>query len=289
MNADLRLTRPAAVAVILVNWNGWRDTIECIASVLEQSHPGLHIFLVDNDSRDESIGNIGKWCAQPATAAQWHEHDGVARITDRSTMPVTSRIVDRPVHALPPPPPGCRVALIRSGGNLGFAGGCNVGIRAAGLDEFDFFWLLNTDTVVHRDALAALVRRAQASARIGMVGSTIRYYDRPHIVEALAGARMEIATITTRQIGQGRRLDELTIDAAGVEAGFVLRRGCIYVGIQRVRARGRLHAGGLLPVWRGARLGHARPQQIHLGICPGQPCISQIRCQQLEGDAGIHG
>jgi GT2 family glycosyltransferase len=70
---------------------------------------------------------------------------------------------------------------------------------------------------VHRDALAALVRRAQASARIGMVGSTIRYYHRPHIIEALAGARMEIATITTRQIGQGRRLDELTIDAAGVE------------------------------------------------------------------------
>jgi GT2 family glycosyltransferase len=217
MNADPRLTPPAAVAVILVNWNGWRDAVECIASVLEQSHPSLHIFLVDNDSRDESIGNISKWCAQPATAAQWHNHDGVARITDRSTMPVTSRVVDRPMHALPPPTPGCRVTLIRSGGNLGFAGGCNVGIRAAGLDEFDFFWLLNTDTVVHRDALAALVRRAQASARIGMVGSTIRYYDRPHIIEALAGARMEMATITTRQIGQGRRLDELTIDAAGVE------------------------------------------------------------------------
>jgi GT2 family glycosyltransferase len=109
------------------------------------------------------------------------------------------------------------VTLIRSGGNLGFAGGCNVGIRAAGLDAFDFFWLLNTDTVVHRGALAALVRRAQESERIGMVGSTIRYYDRPDLIEALAGARLESTTITTWQIGQGRRLDAVPIDPAGVE------------------------------------------------------------------------
>jgi GT2 family glycosyltransferase len=217
MNADPRPTPPAAVAVILVNWNGWRDALECIASVLEQSHPGLHIFLVDNDSRDDSVGHIEKWCASPAMAAQWRAHDGVARITDRSTLPITVRIVDRPLEALPPPRPECRVTLIRSGGNLGFAGGCNVGIRAAGLDAFDFFWLLNTDTVVHRDALAALVRRAQAAPRIGMVGSTIRYYDRPHIVEALAGAHLETTSITTRQIGQGRPLDELRIDAAAVE------------------------------------------------------------------------
>jgi GT2 family glycosyltransferase len=216
MNVDARLPPPPAVAVILVNWNGWRDAVECIGSVLEQSHASLHIFLVDNDSRDDSVGHIGKWCATPAAGADWRDHDGVARITDRSIVPIPVRIADRPVHALPPTT-GCRVTLIRSGGNLGFAGGCNVGIRAAGLEAFEFFWLLNTDTVVHRDALAALVRRAQTSARVGMVGSTIRYYHSPNIIEALAGAHLETATITTRQIGQGRRLDERPIDPAEVE------------------------------------------------------------------------
>jgi GT2 family glycosyltransferase len=217
MNAEPRLARPTAVAVILVNWNGWRDAIECIGSVLEQSHQSLHVFLVDNDSRDQSVENICKWCATPATQTQWRNHDGVARISDRSTTPIPVRVVDRPTHALPAPPPGCRVTLIRSGGNLGFAGGCNVGILAAGIDEFDFFWLLNTDTVVQQDALAALVRRAQASERIGMVGSTIRFYDRPDIIEALAGARLEHTTLTAWLIGRGRRLDAEPIDAAGVE------------------------------------------------------------------------
>jgi GT2 family glycosyltransferase len=216
MNADPRLARPA-VAVILVNWNGWRDAIECISSVLTQTHGSLHIFLVDNDSRDQSVENICRWCENPAAVAQWRHHDGVVRITDRSTTPIAARVVDNPGGVLPTPAPGCQVTVIRSGGNLGFAGGCNVGMRAAGVAAFDFIWLLNTDTVVHQGALAALVRRAQASEKIGMVGSTLRYYDRPDIIEALGGARFQRATITTRQIGQGQRLDAVPIDAAAVE------------------------------------------------------------------------
>jgi GT2 family glycosyltransferase len=90
-------------------------------------------------------------------------------------------------------------------------------MSAAGLDAFDFFWLLNTDTVVHRDALSALVRRAQAAEKTGVVGSTIRYYDRPDIVEALAGARFNRTNMTTRQVGRGLPLEESQIDAAAVE------------------------------------------------------------------------
>ncbi len=217
MNAQPALTRPTTVAVILVNWNGWRDVIECIGSVLEQSHLGLHIFVVDNDSRDGSVENICTWCATPATEAHWRNHDGVARITDRSASAIAVRVVDNSGQALPPPPQECRVTIIRSGGNLGFAGGCNVGMRSAGIAAFDFFWLLNTDTVVHRDALAALVRRARASQRIGLVGSTVRYYDRPDIIEALGGARFRSATLTTRQIGQGLRLDATSTDPAAIE------------------------------------------------------------------------
>jgi GT2 family glycosyltransferase len=217
MNAEPLLTRPAAVAVILVNWNGWPDAVECISSVLEQSHAGLHVFLVDNDSRDQSVENICGWCAKPAAVAQWRDHDGVVRITDRSTGAIAVRVVEYSGQVLPPPPPGCRVTVIRSGGNRGFAGGCNVGMRAAGVGKFDFFWLLNPDTVVHRDALAALVRRAQASERIGLVGSTVRYYHRPDIIEALGGARMQGTTLMTRQIGQGLRFDATPTDAAGVE------------------------------------------------------------------------
>jgi GT2 family glycosyltransferase len=208
----------AAVAVILVSWNSWQDVIECLDSLLAQAYSDFHVFVVDNDSRDGSIERIGEWCATPSPQPGWRAHDGVARVTDAcQTNPITVRIADRPGHALPPPQDTCRVTLIRSGGNLGFAGGCNVGIRAAGLETFDFFWFLNTDTVVHRDALCALISRSQDDARIGMVGSTLRYYDQPNVVQALGGSLMEPATLVTRHIGAGLPVARLQIPAVEVE------------------------------------------------------------------------
>jgi GT2 family glycosyltransferase len=38
------------VAVIILNWNGLADTIECVESVLEQSYTEYKIFLIDNGS-----------------------------------------------------------------------------------------------------------------------------------------------------------------------------------------------------------------------------------------------
>lgn len=69
------------------------------------------------------------------------------------------------------------IQLIQSGENLGFSGGNNIGIRAA-LEESEirYIWLLNNDTLVHPEALMALVHQAQKQPR-SLVGSVIRYPD----------------------------------------------------------------------------------------------------------------
>ena len=45
------------VVVIILNWNGWRDTLQCINSLRQVSYPTekLNILLVDNGSTDESV------------------------------------------------------------------------------------------------------------------------------------------------------------------------------------------------------------------------------------------
>lgn len=206
------------VAIVLVNWNSWRDSIECVDSLLAQEYADFHIFLVDNASSDRSVECIRDWCAQPRAEPAWRRHTSVGRFTDSATLqPVPYRIAEQGTQSLPAAPPGCRLTIVRSRGNLGFAGGCNVGIHAAGLAGFAYFWLLNNDTVVQREALSALVRRAGQHARIGMVGSTVRYYEAPDIVQAMGGARMNPATATTRHIGEGRGIDEIPADGATVE------------------------------------------------------------------------
>jgi len=51
-----------SVAIIVLNWNGWQDTIECLESLYQISYPNYEIIVVDNGSKDESIENIKKYC-----------------------------------------------------------------------------------------------------------------------------------------------------------------------------------------------------------------------------------
>jgi GT2 family glycosyltransferase len=206
------------VAIVLVNWNGWRECIECLDSLLAQSHENFHVFIVDNDSHDRSVEAIVSWCALPTAGAIWRRHSGVGRLTDYPHVGcVQNRVVERAEQGLSSAPDGCRLTVIRSGGNLGFAGGCNVGIKAAGLGNFDYFWFLNPDTVVDRHALIELIGRAETQPGIGIVGSTLRYYDHPDLVQAMGGARLNRSNGTSGHIGQGARLDEVPADGAAVE------------------------------------------------------------------------
>lgn len=218
-SADRQATANNRVAIVLVNWNGWCECIECIDSLLAQRHTNFHVFVVDNDSRDASVENIVSWCAAPVPKSSWRRHPGVSRLTDEPHVDcVLHRVAERADGGLPPPADGCRITLIRSGGNLGFAGGCNVGINAGGLQNFDYFWFLNPDTVVDRDALAELISRAEKSPSIGIVGSTVRYYDDPDVVQAMGGARLNRLNGTTAHVGQGMRLADVPDDGASVES-----------------------------------------------------------------------
>ena len=65
--------------------------------------------------------------------------------------------------------------VISTGANLGFAGGVNAGVRAAGpLDKYDYVWLLNNDTTCARDTLDRLLAKADANPRLAAVGCAMK-------------------------------------------------------------------------------------------------------------------
>jgi GT2 family glycosyltransferase len=43
-----------AVTVVVLNWNGWRDTVACVESCLRATYPRLRLLVVDNGSADGS-------------------------------------------------------------------------------------------------------------------------------------------------------------------------------------------------------------------------------------------
>lgn len=70
------------------------------------------------------------------------------------------------------------VDVIANARNLGYAVGCNVGMRAAlddgARDAADYVWLLNNDVTVAPEALAEMVRVAERDGRVGVVGPRVR-------------------------------------------------------------------------------------------------------------------
>lgn len=156
------------VYIIIVNWNGSHDTVECLESLFRLTYPSFTVVICDNCSSDESLAMIKRWSESNDLCYNELRSDKV----DQEEKPD----VDLPL------------VVIRSSVNLGFAGGNNVGMRyALTRGDCDYLWLLNNDTVVDPDALTRLVERMGQQASVGMCGSTIRRYHDPESIQALGG------------------------------------------------------------------------------------------------------
>ncbi len=112
--------------------------------------------------------------------------------------------------------------IVKSEENRGFAGGNNIAIRYA-LDrgDADYVWLLNNDTVVHRDALSELVLTIENSANspdtITMCGSLILDFDERSQVQAFGGALVNPYLGITRNLCAG----EKTPDSGGFRSDAI--------------------------------------------------------------------
>ena len=51
------------VYCVLINWNGWADTLACVASLKQQNYRSLHVLVVDNDSSDDSLAHLANCCS----------------------------------------------------------------------------------------------------------------------------------------------------------------------------------------------------------------------------------
>ena len=178
--------------VIILNWNGWKDTIECLESVLRLDYPHLQILVCDNASSDDSIEKIKSWA----------RGELIAGCPNPQLSHLTSPPVDKPLSLLhlsrhEAESEGvhrdAQIVLIQTGANLGFAGGNNVGMRYALQDqECKYLWLLNNDTIVTNTALSALIQKANENDRTGAVSSICYFADAPSVVESWAGAHVNL-------------------------------------------------------------------------------------------------
>lgn len=112
-----------SVAIVVLNWNGIKDTVICLNSLVQLEYENYRIVVVDNGSRDNSVEMLKEYSST-------HEE---------------------------------KVEVLYNPHNLGFAGGVNTGIRWAIENNFDYIALFNNDAVADKKWLSELVQAIQPS------------------------------------------------------------------------------------------------------------------------------
>lgn len=191
------------IAVVLVNWNGHRDTVACLESLACLPDQGFRVFVADNASGPGSVDHIVDWCdgrvVVPRDDAAW------AEIATQRSHEVTWGFAEDLASGEKP-----FLTILRNEDNLGFAGANNAATRLALADpDVTHVWILNNDTLVAPGAIAVQTERMLREPELGILGATVAYYDDPTIVQALGGAWFSPFWGRGDHLGRGLAMDRL--------------------------------------------------------------------------------
>lgn len=157
--------------ILILNWNGWEDTVQCLESVVLSTCPVKRIVVIDNGSTDDSVYRIESWAAANIPGRTGY----TAQILPLRTH---SRGMTQPEESLKGEYQTAPLVIIRTGANLGFAGGNNVGIRYALTKGADYILLLNNDAFFRSpETLSVMVNFMEKTPRAGACGARLFYPD----------------------------------------------------------------------------------------------------------------
>lgn len=155
------------------------------------------VVLVNHDSAEDTVGCI-------ASLEASYDLDMDVVVVDNSDSPDSLATLQDLV--------GDRAEVLSSGGNLGYAGGSNVGIRRCLERGSEFVWLLNPDTRVEPETLPRLKDLLVEVPDCGVVGPRIVHPAPPGGSETVwfdGGIVDESKAGETRHLHQGRVVSQV--------------------------------------------------------------------------------
>nr|WP_283163656.1 glycosyltransferase family 2 protein [Brenneria tiliae] len=179
-----------------MNYNGWKDTLECLESLFKQDYPNYKIIVIDNHSTDNSVDKIIDWAEGKIEASK--SIDMLSHLTSPAVpkpikykLLTTQKLNDK-IDNKSCIDENLSLLLIANHENRGFSAGNNVGLKfISSRNEESYIWLINNDTVVESNALSELVKCANnytsKKEKVGLIGAKLRYYHKPNTIQGIGG------------------------------------------------------------------------------------------------------
>lgn len=181
--------------------------MECLESLYQISYPNYNIIIVDNDSKDESIQKIKKYCSGEIKVeskfVQYQTKNKPIQTVEYTEKEVENNSnLSNSVKVKNQSPSSNSLIIIKADKNQGFAGGNNIAINYAIHNlKTDYILLLNNDTVVDPDFMTELVNTAESSDGIGFVGAKTYFYNKENTIQVAGGANVSFKYIISLEMG----------------------------------------------------------------------------------------
>jgi GT2 family glycosyltransferase len=192
------------VYIVIVNYNNYLDTIECLESILKSCYTNFQVVVVDNSSDNWSIKQLSEW-------AHNDSYKDINTSFNTLVFPLSHKPLDCETVVEPLVNNGSelltrKLTFIRSE-NKGFAAANNIVlsyILKKG-EQSSLIWLLNNDTVIEKNTLSNLVAfHENKSNDKCILGAKLRNYDKPDVIQAVAG-RYDKVLGSHSHIGEGEK------------------------------------------------------------------------------------
>lgn len=118
------------LSIIILNWNGTDDTIECIDSLLMSNYKNFNLIVVDNASDINNFNKLQDWCQRKFTTVHIISNEE-ANFTIKENLSFSNNVI----------------TFLRNDQNYGFAIANNIGAKFALLNGAEEILLLNNDTI----------------------------------------------------------------------------------------------------------------------------------------------
>lgn len=167
------------ISIIILNWKGWKDTIECLESLYQIKYPNYDVIIIDNKSEDDSLDKIQMYCeGKLKVNSEFFDYE-----PKNKPIEIYEYFQEELKSLKPNPenshlPSNKKLTIIKNDKNYGFAEGNNIGIKYV-LNKLDteYILLLNNDTVVDKEFLNEMVKEAENNPKVGFLGPKTYYYD----------------------------------------------------------------------------------------------------------------
>jgi GT2 family glycosyltransferase len=215
------------VSIVILNWNGWKDTIKCLESLYQITYQNYDVIVVDNDSKDGSVEKIREYAGGGINVEskffKYNPKNKPIKIIEYTDEDVEKNVIRSDCQE--DLPSNKKLTIIKNKENYGCAKGNNIGMRyALKYLSSKYIALLNNDTVVEKEFLTKLIEVAESDAGIGMCGPKMLRMDDPKIIDC-TGHVFRLGRIVDRGVGKvdKNQYDE-KIDIVGTIGAAALYR-----------------------------------------------------------------